>query len=173
RESIHPASGHLASESKHIECESAEHDLHCFQAIRRMDEILINNFMVFDDVMREGDYDLVIGDEAWEGDSYLHDNPRQNPTPCDSPEEPGALRVADGLRRLAPDARRRRARGLPHRRLQPGDDRTHRAASARPRPCDLRRESRRHRSENLRTRASLDPRLDGEELLVLRVCHRL
>jgi hypothetical protein len=53
-ESIHPASRHLASESKHIECESAEHDLHCFQAIRRMDEILINNFMVFDDVMREG-----------------------------------------------------------------------------------------------------------------------
>src|SRR5262249_19970986 len=60
-EAIHPASRHLASESKHIECESAEHDLHCFQAIRRMDEILINNFMVFDDVVREGGYDLVIG----------------------------------------------------------------------------------------------------------------
>jgi pimeloyl-ACP methyl ester carboxylesterase/predicted glycosyltransferase len=76
-ETIHPASRHLASESKHIECESAEHDLHCFQAIRRMDEILINNFMVFDDVMREGNYDLVIGDEAWEVDYYLHENPRQ------------------------------------------------------------------------------------------------
>jgi pimeloyl-ACP methyl ester carboxylesterase/predicted glycosyltransferase len=81
RESIHPASRHLASESKHIECESAEHDLHCFQAIRRMDEILINNFMVFDDVMREGDYDLVIGDEAWEVDYYLHENPRQKRAP--------------------------------------------------------------------------------------------
>ena len=80
-ERIHPASSHLASESKHIECESAEHDLHCFQAIRRMDEILINNFMVFDDVMREGDYDLVIGDEAWEVDYYLHENPRQKRSP--------------------------------------------------------------------------------------------
>jgi pimeloyl-ACP methyl ester carboxylesterase/predicted glycosyltransferase len=80
-ESLHPASLHLASESKHIECESAEHDLHCFQAIRRMDEILINNFMVFDDVMREGDYDLVIGDEAWEVDYYLHENPRQKRAP--------------------------------------------------------------------------------------------
>jgi pimeloyl-ACP methyl ester carboxylesterase/predicted glycosyltransferase len=81
RESVHPASRHLASESKHIECESAEHDLHCFQAIRRMDEILINNFMVFDDVMREGSYDLVIGDEAWEVDYYLHENPRQKRAP--------------------------------------------------------------------------------------------
>jgi pimeloyl-ACP methyl ester carboxylesterase/predicted glycosyltransferase len=80
-ESIHPASRHLASESTHIECESAEHDLHCFQAIRRMDEILINNFMVFDDVMREGHYDLVIGDEAWEVDYYLHENPRQKRAP--------------------------------------------------------------------------------------------
>ena len=76
-ESIHPASRHLASESTHIECESAEHDLHCFQAIRRMDEILINNFMVFDDVVREGRYDLVVGDEAWDVDYYLHENPRQ------------------------------------------------------------------------------------------------
>jgi pimeloyl-ACP methyl ester carboxylesterase len=81
RESIHPASCHLASESKHIECESAEHDLHCFQAIRRMDEILINNFMVFDDIMREGNYDLVIGDESWEVDYYLHENPRQKRVP--------------------------------------------------------------------------------------------
>ena len=35
----------------HIECESAEHDLHCFQAIRRMDEILLANFMVFHDLV--------------------------------------------------------------------------------------------------------------------------
>ena len=31
--------------------ESAEHDLHCFQALRRMDEILVANFMVFDDLV--------------------------------------------------------------------------------------------------------------------------
>jgi hypothetical protein len=48
-----------------------------FQAIRRMDEILLANFMVFHDVVREEDYDLWIGDEAWELDYYLHENPEQ------------------------------------------------------------------------------------------------
>ncbi|MGH2957180.1 MAG: alpha/beta fold hydrolase [Solirubrobacterales bacterium] len=76
-ERIHPASEHLANESHHLESESAEHDLHCFQAIRRMDEILINNFMVFHDIVREDRYDLWIGDEAWELDYYLHENPRE------------------------------------------------------------------------------------------------
>jgi pimeloyl-ACP methyl ester carboxylesterase/predicted glycosyltransferase len=74
-ERIHPASAHLANESSHIESESAEHDLHAFQAIRRMDEILLANFMVFDDLVREEQYDLWIGDEAWELDYYLHENP--------------------------------------------------------------------------------------------------
>jgi pimeloyl-ACP methyl ester carboxylesterase len=76
-ERIHPASAHLANESGHIESESAEHDLHCFQAIRRMDEILLSNFMVFHDLVREEQYDLWIGDEAWELDYYLHENPEQ------------------------------------------------------------------------------------------------
>src|SRR5262249_4719059 len=48
-ERIHPASQYLASEVAHVEAESAEHDLHAFQAIRSMDEILVNNFMVFND----------------------------------------------------------------------------------------------------------------------------
>jgi pimeloyl-ACP methyl ester carboxylesterase len=74
-ERIHPASAELASESGHIESESAEHDLHCFRAWRRMDEILVANFMVFHDVVRDGDYDLWIGDEAWDIDYYLHENP--------------------------------------------------------------------------------------------------
>jgi pimeloyl-ACP methyl ester carboxylesterase/predicted glycosyltransferase len=76
-ERVHPASALLASESGHIESESAEHDLHAFQAIRRMDEILLANFMVFHDLVREEDYDLWIGDEAWELDYYLHENPEQ------------------------------------------------------------------------------------------------
>ncbi len=79
-ERIHPASAHLASESRHIESESAEHDLHCFQAIRRMDEILLANFMVFHDLVGAEDYDLWIGDEAWELDYYLHENPEQKRT---------------------------------------------------------------------------------------------
>ncbi len=76
-ERVHPASAHLASESGHIESESAEHDLHAFQAIRRMDEILLANFMVFHDLTRTEDYDLWIGDESWELDYYLHENPEQ------------------------------------------------------------------------------------------------
>ena len=80
-ERIHPASAHLANESKHIESESAEHDLHCFQAFRRMDEILAANFMVFHDVVRDERYDLWIGDEAWELDYYLHENPREKRVP--------------------------------------------------------------------------------------------
>ncbi len=74
-ERIHPASALLANESGHIESESAEHDLHAFQAIRRMDEILVANFMLFLDVAREENYDLWIGDEAWEVDYFLHENP--------------------------------------------------------------------------------------------------
>ena len=80
-EQIHPASAFLANESRHIESESAEHDLHCFQAIRRMDEILLSNFMVFHDLVRDEQYDLWIGDEAWELDYYLHENPEQKRTP--------------------------------------------------------------------------------------------
>jgi pimeloyl-ACP methyl ester carboxylesterase/predicted glycosyltransferase len=76
-ERIHPASLELANESNHIESESAEHDLHCFQAWRRMDEILLANFMVFHDLVQEEQYDLWIGDEAWELDYYLHENPEQ------------------------------------------------------------------------------------------------
>ena len=74
-ERIHPASRFLANESRHIESESAEHDLHCFQAWRRMDEILLANFMVFHEVAEREQYDVWLGDEAWELDYYLHENP--------------------------------------------------------------------------------------------------
>lgn len=74
-EAIHPASRLLANESAHIEEESGEHDLHAFQAIRNMDEILIKNFMVFQEVLEEDRYDLVIADEAWDVDHYWHEHP--------------------------------------------------------------------------------------------------
>ena len=74
-ERIHPLSAELASESAHIAAESAGHDLNAFQAIRRMDEILVANFMVFHDAVESGEYDLVIGDEAWDVDHFLHENP--------------------------------------------------------------------------------------------------
>ncbi len=74
-ERIHPGSRDLASESQHIELESGSHRLHLFEAFRRMDEILLSNFMVFLEAVRERDYDVWIGDEAWELDYYLHENP--------------------------------------------------------------------------------------------------
>ncbi len=74
-ERIHPAGRELANESAHITRESRRHELNCFEALRRMDEILLANFMIFTDVAREQHYDIWIGDEAWELDYYLHENP--------------------------------------------------------------------------------------------------
>jgi pimeloyl-ACP methyl ester carboxylesterase/predicted glycosyltransferase len=79
-ERIHPAGAWLANESAHFESECAEHDLHAFEAIRRMDEILVGNFMVFYDVVRSQHYDLVVGDEAWDVDHFLHENPEEKRT---------------------------------------------------------------------------------------------
>ena len=79
-ERIHPLSAELASESAHFAAESSGHDLNAFQAIRRMDEILVSNFMVFHDAVEAGEYDLVIGDEAWDIDYYLHENPELKKT---------------------------------------------------------------------------------------------
>jgi len=74
-ERIHPASDALANESAHIESQAAEHDVHVFQALRDMDEILVANFLVFHDLLDDEPYDLVIGDEAWDVDHFLHENP--------------------------------------------------------------------------------------------------
>ena len=74
-ERVHPASAFLASESGHIESAAAEHDLHAFQAVRTMDEIMVSNFMVFADLVEDEPFDLWIGDEAWDVDYFLHENP--------------------------------------------------------------------------------------------------
>jgi pimeloyl-ACP methyl ester carboxylesterase len=74
-ERVHPASRGLASESAHIESEAGEHDLNVFQAARRMDEIMIANFMVFHDLTADEPYDLWIADEGWDVDHFLFDNP--------------------------------------------------------------------------------------------------
>ncbi len=79
-ERIHPRGAELASESAHITSESSGHDLNAFQAIRRMDEILLNNFMVFQDAVDDGEYDVVVGDEAWDIDHYLHEHPELKST---------------------------------------------------------------------------------------------
>ncbi len=78
---VHPASRFLAGESAHIEAEAGEHDLHAFRAIRRMDEILLANFHVFADVADAEHHDLVVADEGWEIDHFLHENPELKRAP--------------------------------------------------------------------------------------------
>ena len=137
---------------RHIESESAEHDLHCFQAIRRMDEILLANFMVFHDLVRDEQYDLWIGDEAWELDYYLHENPEQKRAayvwltdfvgwlPMDDGGEREAFLTADyNAEMIEHIARFPRLR-----------DRAR-----------LRRQPRRHRARRVRPGPAADPRLDA------------
>ena len=40
-----------------------------------MDEILVSNFSIFQDLVDTGDYDAVVGDEAWDIDYFWHENP--------------------------------------------------------------------------------------------------
>ena len=111
---MHPASAWLANESAHIEDELADHDLHVFQAIRRMDEILVNNFMVFNDVVDESYYDLVIGDEAWDVSMILHETRSSAVRLRVDDRLRGRLRMPGGGRRGRPRPallQRRDARG--------------------------------------------------------------
>ena len=79
-ETVHEASTQLVSESAHFESETHEHSLHAFQAVRRMDEILVANFSVLQELVDTGDYDLVVGDEAWDVDYFWHENPELKKT---------------------------------------------------------------------------------------------
>jgi predicted glycosyltransferase len=74
-ERVHPATRLLLNESAHFESWTADHELHAFNALWDMDEIMAANFMVFADVVEAEDYDLWIGDEGWDLDYYLHENP--------------------------------------------------------------------------------------------------
>jgi pimeloyl-ACP methyl ester carboxylesterase/UDP:flavonoid glycosyltransferase YjiC (YdhE family) len=80
-EIIHPASSEMTSESAHWESEATDHDLPAFYAFRRMDEIFCANYLLFDDVVRDTGYDLWVGDECWEIDYYLHENPERKIAP--------------------------------------------------------------------------------------------
>ncbi len=81
-ERLHPATDLLLNESAHIESwTTADHELHAFNAIWDMDEIMANNFMVFADAVEAGEYDLWVGDEGWDLDYYLHENPELKAAP--------------------------------------------------------------------------------------------
>jgi pimeloyl-ACP methyl ester carboxylesterase len=80
-EVIHPASKSLAPEAAHVDAEACEHELHAFEMLRRMDEILCANFMVFHEVVSQEHFDVWIADEAWEVDHFLHENPELKTSP--------------------------------------------------------------------------------------------
>ena len=135
-ERIHPSSARLANESRHIEAESDGHDLHVFEAFRRMDEILIANFMRFQEGVKDDDYDLMIADEAWDVDYFWHEHPELKRAP---------LAWFTDFVGFLPMPERRRARRLPDRRLQRRDDRAHRGRAGLARSRDLRRQPGGHR----------------------------
>ena len=96
-------------------------------------------------------FDLVVGDEAWDIDHFLHENPELKRAPFAwMTDFVGFLPMPDGGD----------ARGAPDRRLQRGDDRARRPLPVHSRPGDLRRQPRRRGARPLRTGPSGDPRLD-------------
>ena len=80
-ERLHPATDLLLNESAHVEGWARDHELHAFNALWHMDEIMSANFMTFADVVERDPYDLWVGDEGWDLDYYLHENPELKRAP--------------------------------------------------------------------------------------------
>ena len=74
-ERLHPATRMLQNETRHFEGWAADHELHAFNALWDMDEIMTANFMTLADVVERERYDLWVGDEGWDLDYFLHENP--------------------------------------------------------------------------------------------------
>ena len=92
-ERVHPATDLLMNESAHFEGWARDHDLHAFNALWDMDEIMAANFMTFADVVERERYDLWVGDEGWDLDYHLRREPGA---------ENGPVRLPHGLHRDAP-----------------------------------------------------------------------
>jgi pimeloyl-ACP methyl ester carboxylesterase/predicted glycosyltransferase len=80
-ERLHPATRLLHNETAHFEGWSGDHELHAFNAFWDMDEIMHANFMTFADVVEREAYDLWVGDEGWDLDYFLHENPELKRAP--------------------------------------------------------------------------------------------
>ena len=80
-ERVHPATALIANESAHFEGWARDHELHAFNALWDMDEIMAANFMTFADVVERERYDLWVGDEGWDLDYFLHENPELKRAP--------------------------------------------------------------------------------------------
>ena len=158
-----PATGSPPSPA-HIASEACGHDLHCFQALRSMDEILVANFMLFQEVVEDGLYDLVVGDEAWDVDHFWHENPElKRGSHVWLTDFVGYLPMPDGGDHEAFLTADYNAEMIDHIANLP----------AHPRPVDLRRQPRRRRPRHVRSRPAQDPRLDRVALRLLRLHHRL
>jgi pimeloyl-ACP methyl ester carboxylesterase/predicted glycosyltransferase len=80
-ERLHPATRLLQDESAHVEGWARDHELHAQNALWDMDEVMAANFMTFADVVEREDYDLWVGDEGWDLDYFLHENPELKRAP--------------------------------------------------------------------------------------------
>jgi predicted glycosyltransferase/dienelactone hydrolase len=74
-EIIHPASARLTSDPARLESVAGEYDLHLPGVVRAMRDLMVSNFMVFADLVRDEPYDLCVGDGARGLDFCLHENP--------------------------------------------------------------------------------------------------
>ena len=129
-----------------------------------MDEILVANFMVFHDLVRDEHYDLWIGDEAWELDYYLHENPEQKRAAYVwLTDFVGWLPMPDGGEREAFLTADYNAEMIEHIARYP------RVRD----PGALRRATPTTSCPSLRPRPALDPRLDRGALRLRRLRHRL
>ena len=77
---VHPASSLLLSENDHIAGHATDHGIDAARAWLTMSDIFAANFSVFTDVLDDGEYDLVIADEAWDVDAAWLDNPSAKST---------------------------------------------------------------------------------------------
>ncbi len=80
-ERLHPATRLMHNDSAHFEGWAGDHELHAFNALWDMDENMAANFMTFADVVERERYDLWVGDEGWDLDYYLHENPELKAAP--------------------------------------------------------------------------------------------
>jgi pimeloyl-ACP methyl ester carboxylesterase/predicted glycosyltransferase len=96
---LHPASRLLHNESEHFEGWARDHELHAQNALWDMDEIMAANFMTFADVVEREEYDLWVGDEGWDLDYFLHENPELKRAPyCFLTDFIGVLPMRDDPR---------------------------------------------------------------------------
>lgn len=80
-EQVHPLSAELGSEVSVIDGICDEHRLDLLPAWQDLSPTLLHNFMVFRDLAADERFDLWVGDESWELDVLLRQNPDMKQAP--------------------------------------------------------------------------------------------